>query len=107
MKLCLRISIGIAAVCLSLLVSACNDDDGNDSCNQIYGKIGVETGKLSSTDCEVRVEAYDKLIDLYDEGRNCAALKESIEDEGYDNVDDFIAALQLTRDDEAADCTAP
>lgn len=63
-----------------------------------------KTAGLLSPDCEVVVAAYDKLIDLYDEGRDCKVIKEEVEDEGYASVDDFLAELQSTRDDVATDC---
>jgi hypothetical protein len=93
-----------AFMVFQLLVTSCGDDDNGTSCNQLYTKIATATGELLSPDCDDVVAAYDKLIDLYDEGRDCKDLKEDIEDEGYDSVDDFIAELQETRDDVAADC---
>lgn len=93
----------IVGMVLLFVASSCGDDDG-DSCNEIYTKIAIATGDLASPDCEVRVAGYDKLITLYGKGKNCKELKEDIEDEGYDSVDEFIAELQDTRDDVEADC---
>lgn len=103
MKSAIKTLSCLGFVTLLVFVSSCGDDD-NNSCNEIYGKIGTATGGLLSSDCEEVVEAYDKLIDLYDEGRDCKVIKEEIEDEGYDSVDDFLAQLQETRDEVEADC---
>lgn len=106
MKFYPKDSFLIVFMLLLFVASSCGDDENNGaSCNQLYSKIGVATGDLLSSDCEVRVEAYEKLITLYGEGKNCKEIKEGVEDEGYDSVDDFIAELQENRDEEEAGCT--
>lgn len=97
-------SLLIVLMLLLFVASSCGDDDNGSSCNEIYTKIAIATGDLASSDCEVRVAGYDKLITLYGKGKNCKELKEDIEDEGYNSVDVFIAELQASRDNVEAGC---
>lgn len=97
--------LSVVFVLIIFFVSAsCGDDDNDNSCNRIYGEIGVATGGLMSPNCEEVVAAYDELIVLYGKGRNCKTIKEKVEEEGYASVDAWIAELQSTRDDIDADC---
>lgn len=104
MKSAIKVFSIIGIVAFVATVSSCGDNDNGNSCNQLYGKIGVATGGLLSDDCQEVVEAYEKLIDLYDKGRDCKVIKEEIEEAGHASVDDFIAQLQETRDEVEADC---
>ncbi|HEY3405314.1 MAG TPA: hypothetical protein VGK59_18140 [Ohtaekwangia sp.] len=95
----------IVLLSLSVVSISCGDDDDGDvNCNKIYSEIGDVTGDLLSEDCEVVIDAYTELIDLYDKGRDCDAIEEAIEDEGYDSVDEWIEELEGAREDVEDDC---
>ena len=98
-----RLSTLMVMVALTVFSLSCGDDDEVNG-NQLYGQIGVATGDLLSGDCEVRIAAYEELIVLYGKGRNCAEIKQYVEDEGYADVQEFLDELAATRDDEIANC---
>lgn len=96
-------SIVIAGMVLSFVFGSCNKDDEN-TCNDTYVKIAKTTQDLTSTDCTVVVATYDKLIDLYEEGKDCKVITDAVKDNGYANVDEFLSDFRELRDLEAADC---
>lgn len=96
-------SIMIASLVLSFVLGSCGKDD-ETSCNDTYVRIARTTQDLSSTDCTVVVATYDKLIDLYEEGKDCKVITDAVKDNGYASVDEFLSDFRELRDLEAADC---
>ncbi|MFN8336825.1 MAG: hypothetical protein U0U09_16970 [Cyclobacteriaceae bacterium] len=95
--------IFLSGVLALLFFGSCSKDD-DVSCNEIYVKIATKSQDLASTDCTVVVATYDKLIDLYEQGKDCKVISDAVKDNGYTSVDDFLADFRSLRDLEAADC---
>lgn len=98
----IKTCLAFSCIALLLAVSACGEEES--LCEKTYRKIGKATSNILSPDCEVKVSAYDQLIDLYDKGRDCKPIKQRVWDGGYDTVDQFIDMLEEARADVIADC---
>lgn len=95
--------IFLSCLVVLLFLGSCGKDD-EVSCNEIYVKIATKSQDLASTDCTVVVATYDKLIDLYEQGKDCKVIADAVADNGYASVDDFLDDFRGLRDLEAADC---
>jgi hypothetical protein len=88
------------------MFASCGDDDGVD-CNRVIVEIGPileeMTEAISSEDCASIESSYADFIDLVQRGRSCSIIQEIMDDAGYDNIDDYIDSLEITRDEYLAD----
>jgi hypothetical protein len=94
----------------SFMFSCGGDDDDGDAndCNVLSNQIGSKTEALldaiESEDCTAIENAYNDLIDLYEDGHECDAFEEAVEDAGFDTYNEYIEYLEEQRDLFLADC---
>ncbi|QOI98113.1 MAG: hypothetical protein HRU69_11735 [Flammeovirgaceae bacterium] len=87
---------------LALTTISCNDDD-KVNCDSIEDQLDVLEGDLENAiddeDCDEIESTFTKAISLFRKGKNCDYVKEIVDDGGFDDVEDFIDALEDFRDD--------
>jgi hypothetical protein len=104
-----KASVNLFSKILSVFILAglfmfvsCGDDDSVD-CNRVVIEIGpiftAMTEAISSEDCAGIESSYADFIDLVRRGRSCSIIQQTMEDAGYDNIDEYIDALEIERDE--------
>jgi hypothetical protein len=103
-----KASVNLFSKILSVFILAglfmfvsCGDDDSVD-CNQVIIEIGPILEAMveaeTAQDCAGLQSSYADFIDLFRRGKSCSIVQEILADEEYENVEDYIADLEVERD---------
>lgn len=81
---------------------SCGDDDSVD-CNRVVIEIGPILEAMveaeNTQDCAGLQSSYADFIDLFRKGKSCSIVQEILADEDYEDVEAYIADLEITRDE--------
>ena len=84
------------------MFASCGDDDDSVDCNQVIIEIGPILEAMveaeTAQDCAGLQSSYADFIDLFRRGKSCSIVQEILADEEYENVEDYIADLEVERD---------
>lgn len=85
---------------------SCGDDDSVD-CNRVVIEIGpifeAMTEAISAEDCAGIESSYADFIELIRRGQSCSIIQQTMDDAGYDNIEEYIDAMEIERDEYLAD----
>lgn len=84
------------------MFASCGDDDSVD-CNRVVIEIGPILEAMveaeNTQDCAGLQSSYADFIDLFRKGKSCSIVQDILADEDYEDVEAYIADLEITRDE--------
>lgn len=61
------------------------------------------TEAISAEDCAGIESSYADFIELIRRGQSCSIIQQTMDDAGYDNIEEYIDAMEIERDEYLAD----
>lgn len=90
---------------------SCGGDDENgdvNDCAKLSSELSSRSEELiqalTENDCDAIEKAYNEIIDLYEDGHDCDAYKNAVENSGFGTYDEYKDYLEELRDIQLSDC---